>query len=338
MRAQIFFFFTILSLRLQATPIQDRLSLKTVSGQYEAVEGVNGYDATEFPTLRLKALDAGDEPFFSRVEISFTCYWISHKDAIRFQGAGVGSIDENGVLNFAFVDEDGRHGTGKWRRQGTQYELSLVCSEHIEGSQHEDMKMLFVYGEPHLYSKTNNDALQRTSSAPRGKALTAEPTAKKRNRTPPAGGDVSRLISLIGKDKRRKEVQEFLDGFGSTPEVDKFKGDTRPDGSKGSPCEYYSYKDKGISIRIAGGVITSIFLYYEGADGFHQYHGLLPYGLRFMMNRKEIENKIGIASDYLGTELNVFASYPKKKMYLTYDSPSKTDMSAHLYEICLADE
>ena len=138
---------------MQLCLAEDMLSLANASGQYRAKEGVEGYDSTEYPRLRIKSLDSGEDPLFRRVELSFTCYWISHKNAIRFHGCGIGSLGKDGVVQFSFVDEVGRHGTGTFRRKGGQFELSLTCSEHITDDLHDSDKMTFVYNKTILFGK-----------------------------------------------------------------------------------------------------------------------------------------------------------------------------------------
>ena len=76
--------------------------------------------------------------------------------------------------------------------------------------------------------------------------------------------------------------------------------------------------------------------YAEGADEFRQYHGELPYGLNFTLARREVERAIGLGTVGGGSEyVNVYSSYAAKKVSVTYDTKSKTDMAAHISVVCL---
>jgi hypothetical protein len=148
--------------------------------------------------------------------------------------------------------------------------------------------------------------------------------------------DTNRLVALIGKDIRAKEAQDFLDSVGATPEISRYE-ESSFQGKKIPATTYYSYKEKGLSIRLdERGFITTIFFYAEGADGFRQYRGGLPYGISFTMTRTEVEKAIGRASRYDGSgRFNFWASYPAKKMSLTYDSVSQTDMGVRIQTVRL---
>src|SRR5687768_6660770 len=105
--------------------------------------------------------------------------------------------------------------------------------------------------------------------------------------------DTPKLLTLLGKDIRGKDAQEFLDSIGSVPKIERFEP-SEYQGKRIPATSYYSFKDKGVSIRLdERGFIGSIFFYAEGTDGFRQFRGLLPYGLDFTMTRADVEKALG---------------------------------------------
>lgn len=152
-------------------------------------------------------------------------------------------------------------------------------------------------------------------------------------------GETSRLTGLLGKDIRGKEAQEYLNGINSKPEIKKYK-ETAYEGRKIPASSYYSYKDKGLSIRLdERGFIETIFFYSEGADEFRQYQGSLPHGLDFTMSRKVVEKTIGLPAKVIGGEfVNVQTSYPAKRMSISYDSKERGNTSARIHTVILSNK
>jgi hypothetical protein len=148
--------------------------------------------------------------------------------------------------------------------------------------------------------------------------------------------DTTKLLALLGKDIRAKDAQVFLDSIGSAPKIDRYEA-SEYQGKKIAATSYYSFQDKGLSIRLdERGFITSIFFYAEGVDGFRQFRGFLPYGLEFTMTRADVEKTVGIAASYGGGGvINLWAKYPAKKMSITYDSKAQTDRKVRMQTLCL---
>lgn len=93
----------------------------------------------------------------------------------------------------------------------------------------------------------------------------------------------SELKSVLGKNINNKEVQNFINILNSERSVEKF-----------SDCYFYSFKQKGIALKINNqDTIESIILYSEGSDNFRKYSGDLPNGLKFEDTRNVIEQKLG---------------------------------------------
>ncbi|MEN6433581.1 MAG: hypothetical protein ABFD06_12070 [Smithella sp.] len=93
--------------------------------------------------------------------------------------------------------------------------------------------------------------------------------------------DTMTLSSMLDKNINGDEIQRWLSKVGDSPAINKFAG----------ICFFYDFKQKGISLRFdTNGTLTDIFLYSEGADGFRQYKGELPFKLSFILSRKEVES------------------------------------------------
>ena len=138
--------------------------------------------------------------------------------------------------------------------------------------------------------------------------------------------DTATLSSMLGKNIRGDEIQKWLSEIGDSPEIDKY-----------DDCFYYSFKQKGVSLRFdTTEALTTVFLYSEGADGFRQYQGELPFKLSFVLSRKEIESFLG-KPDKSGGEgvINYWVNYTSKGISLTYNSKQTDDLNARIYTMSI---
>lgn len=128
-----------------------------------------------------------------------------------------------------------------------------------------------------------------------------------------------RLLSLLGKNIRGDDIQEWLSNNNATPEIDKYDS---------FGCYFYSFKARGISLRFdTEDLLEGIFFYSEGADGFRQYQGRLPFGLSFMLTRKEIESILG-KPDAGGSD---WVLYKSKGIGIKYKTKRLDDLNARIY-------
>jgi len=132
-------------------------------------------------------------------------------------------------------------------------------------------------------------------------------------------------LAMLGKNVQSVEVKTWLEKVGASPEIDKF-----------DDCYYYSFKATGVSLSFdkATDVLTSIFLYSEGADEFRQYQGDLPFGLSFQMTRKEIESALGRPDESGGDGvINFWVGYKSEGIGITYDRLDPKDMAARIHDL-----
>ena len=130
------------------------------------------------------------------------------------------------------------------------------------------------------------------------------------------------LSSMIGKNIRGDEIQGWLSKVEDTPEIGKY-----------DDSFYYSFKQKGVSLRFdTTETLTNIFLYSEGADGYRQYQGKLPYNLSFLLNRQEIENMLDKPEKSGGEGvINYWVVYTSKGVGITYNTKQTDDLNARIY-------
>jgi hypothetical protein len=141
-------------------------------------------------------------------------------------------------------------------------------------------------------------------------------------KSPDAGGTFS---SKLGKNIQSEEMKTWLSSLG-TPEIDRF-----------SDSYYYNFKPAGISLRFnTQDQLDAIFFYSEGADGFSQYHGDLPYGLSFQNTRREIESILGPPDASGGGAIDIWTSYHSKGVGITYNTKQSDDLNARMHHISIS--
>lgn len=136
--------------------------------------------------------------------------------------------------------------------------------------------------------------------------------------------DTNRLLSMIGKDIRGAEIQEWLSEVEDSPEISRF-----------DDVFFYSYKRYGISLRFdVEEKLSGIFLYSEGADDYRQYQGELPFKLSFTLTRKEIEDILGKPNKSGGRgNIKYWVIYPSKGITITYNDKSIDNLNARIYTL-----
>jgi len=139
---------------------------------------------------------------------------------------------------------------------------------------------------------------------------------------PDAGGAFS---SKLGKNINSVEMNVWMSSLG-TPKIDRF-----------SDSYYYNYKPAGISLEFnTQDQLETIFFYSEGADGFSQYQGDLPYGLSFQQTRTQIENILGAPDDSGGGAIDIWTSYHSKGIGITYRTKLPDDLYARMHHISIS--
>lgn len=141
-----------------------------------------------------------------------------------------------------------------------------------------------------------------------------------------ASGGGGTLSSKLGMDINSDEMKTWMAGLG-TAQVDKF-----------STGDYYNYKPVGISLLFnPQNQLSSIFFYAEGADGFKEYKGDLPFGLTFKMTRKEIEDSLGMPDSAGGDGvINFWESYDSKGLGISYNTKKTGDMKAKMHDLSIS--
>jgi hypothetical protein len=97
----------------------------------------------------------------------------------------------------------------------------------------------------------------------------------------------------------------------------------------------YLCKSKGIELHMGGmnGTVLAIILFAQGADGYSQYQGELPYGLSWSDTRAEVEQKLGSGKSVGQGNLPYSVLYEDLGLQVNYDTPSTEDMSARIHHL-----
>jgi len=94
------------------------------------------------------------------------------------------------------------------------------------------------------------------------------------------------IESLLGKSVNDDKVHDFI-----KDSPDDVKMSSFPD----LDAYYYTIKKQGVSLMFNGkDRLTTIFLYSEGVDGYKQFAGMIPHGLRFADTRSDVTKKLGL--------------------------------------------
>lgn len=94
------------------------------------------------------------------------------------------------------------------------------------------------------------------------------------------------FVTFLGKRLDEPAVARFL-----SSRRDQLDLSSYPDASV-----YHALKAEGICILAESGSISTVFLYSEGHEKYHQYQGRLPAGLRFTDTREEVIARLGSPS------------------------------------------
>lgn len=99
----------------------------------------------------------------------------------------------------------------------------------------------------------------------------------------------------------------------------------------------YLCKSKGVELHLGGtkGTVLHIILFAQGADGYSQYQGELPYGLSWSDTRAEVERKLGSGKSVGQGNLLYSVLYEDLGLEVQYDTPSTEDLSARIYYIVI---
>ena len=90
------------------------------------------------------------------------------------------------------------------------------------------------------------------------------------------------MIASLGKHHNDGVVTNLLSSIGDNPEVMNLE------------ITYYIYKKKGMNLVFDENLmLSSIQLYPQGVDGYDEYTGDLPQGIRFHSSRAEVRSKFG---------------------------------------------
>ncbi len=136
------------------------------------------------------------------------------------------------------------------------------------------------------------------------------------------------LRAEIGKPVTSAALKHALRLAGVAPEIRRF-----------DDSFYYSYKSLGLSLRFVKptSTLAAIFLYRGLADGFWEFGGTLPAGLRWSSTRAEVEKKLGRPSkEGGGRYLRYYSRYASLGLGFNYTSKSTTDLSNRIRVIVLS--
>ena len=91
------------------------------------------------------------------------------------------------------------------------------------------------------------------------------------------------LLVLLGKATSDPSVEQLQREFG-----------TGPTQSTVEDRHYFNFREHGLSLATDESLrIDTIFLYAEGRDGYRQYSGQLPHGLRFDFDQQASRSVLG---------------------------------------------
>lgn len=149
--------------------------------------------------------------------------------------------------------------------------------------------------------------------------------------SPGAGGEkqdspsLDALKTVLGKGPESKELMMLRKQLKGDPIIDKFE-----------KSFYYSWKEHGLTFLFERGNVRTIFFYADGADGFQQYRGKLPEGLRFTDVRRDVEKKLGAPEISEGGGVGrVWVVYPKTGVSITYVSKDVNDQASKIHHVTL---
>ncbi len=148
--------------------------------------------------------------------------------------------------------------------------------------------------------------------------------ARPRTSSPFTAVRPEQLRALVGKPLSSKPAQALFAPLAAQRTVSPFKD-----------CTYHNYPALGLSMRLVGDTITSIFLYSQGADDFEAYAGALPGELVWTDTRRDIEAKLGAPTHSGGDGVIAFwAEYGP--VGVTYRSKSPTSLDNALHHLVIS--
>ena len=126
------------------------------------------------------------------------------------------------------------------------------------------------------------------------------------------------LLNLLHSSINQAGTQKLLCCLSDSPEKDCF-----PD-----KRSYLSYLQSGISLVLDGPdeVITAIFLYSQGWEGFQAYQGSLPFDLTFGLRKSDVIQRIGEP-----TEVRKIPVDPDSPVLKKFKEFSVQKQELHLY-------
>jgi hypothetical protein len=136
---------------------------------------------------------------------------------------------------------------------------------------------------------------------------------------------LSKLTDVLGKGPDSKEMTALRKDLKGEPEIAKF-----------DDCYFHSWKDRGVSLRFEKDAVKAVFLFADKADGFKEYRGELPEGLKFSDTRGDVEKKLGAAKESGGNGvISFWVTYPEKGLALTYASTDTKDKANAIHHFTL---
>jgi uncharacterized protein (TIGR02996 family) len=97
---------------------------------------------------------------------------------------------------------------------------------------------------------------------------------------------------------------------------------------------WVSWKSEGLSLRFGLESFDFVVLYAEGADGFNQFRGDLPWGLSFSDVREDVERKLGRPDISSGEGVIPFwAGYDRLGVMVSYRSENVRFMGNPIHHI-----
>jgi hypothetical protein len=132
------------------------------------------------------------------------------------------------------------------------------------------------------------------------------------------------LRALVGQPLHSKLAQALLGPYAGDRSLSPF-----------SDCTYHNYNAHGLSLRVAGDTITTVFLYAQGADDFEAYPGALPENLSWSDTRADVETKLGAPTKTGGDGVIAFWAEHGRGLSITYREKSPTSLRNSIHHIVL---
>lgn len=119
-----------------------------------------------------------------------------------------------------------------------------------------------------------------------------------------------------------EELIKLLGRSITDPEIELLKERTKCEVTEIDPIVGYSFPDQGFSLEFNDNNLSTIMVFSEGVEDFHEYPYPLPHGLRFSMKKAEVRALLGKPIQ-TGTDTDIF-KFPDHVLYVEYLGKAKS--------------